>query len=829
MLQVDPAQRISIEGILSHAWFKLAITDHSQPPTPNPGAPSSSRRPSQDPPTLAVQANAIDSESSEVMSDFGSQSKMGSGLTTPTTAEEEIDEKPVIARNHSGEFSHTERQLELLHPNTSQSTIRRPEARTDGHPLASVDEEAENSFDPLEQPLTLPLHSRTPSRTKRRSVSSQISVERRHSHHSTSVIDYLSQLNESQPDLFSTTSEKHLLKGLTALGFDIGQLMHSVRSDACDCSSATWWILRAKQAERGETDASIEAMNASAARRRERAAAYAKEERRKARERTAAGGDPTDSANSEVRPPGVSFAEPTIPRFAISNLDSVKQSDQHLTTSSHPETPPRDSPSRPELLASPSDGSPKERERIKTRSPSMSMLQRATSALTGKRVEEKPLVEELERTSPTKLVKPLPKSKRADVEAPPQSSPSSSVTMSAPSDSNDPQKAKGNKRDSLWTAFRHMFVEDRRRKRNMPISTEHVKIAPAVVLSRGPAARGPHVNRLPQPASRRGSLDVRPNMQSRRSSSVNSRRSSINSAHLPPELHESLAALGRKSSHRSQGSQTPTSDREYIDYPSRPGSATSLRRGSSRRSSHSLNLRSPSIHSEHSARAPPSPLHDYQRRHPSGSNSRRVRHFTILPEAKVFRSSSVASSIRSNSSSRRSSFDKGKHDDFTTDSDYDTGRDDASFKSFRRRTDQTQSLAHQIHRTRSPLVHGLLKTQHAKAPSRDVFQQKDDEWVDEDEIPAFEGGLGQTASALQSSSNAQRGAASYPMSAPTSRGKSRPYQHEKTIKGKSKRETHPSVEHHKDRDHDSSRRLGIPERSRKPPIVMEEVEEEEEE
>jgi hypothetical protein len=267
-------------------------------------------------------------------------------------------------------------------------------------------------------------------------------------------------------------------------------------------------------------------------------------------------------------------------------------------------------------------------------------------------------------------------------------------------------------------------------------------------------------------ASRRASMDGRPAF-SRRSSSVNSRRSSVTSAHLPADLtlalHDGLSNVTRRPSQRSHGSQTPTSDREYADYPSRPGSSHSLQKGSSR----SQSIRSPTIQSDGSGRAPASPLHNYHRRPPSGMASTRIRHIKVIPESQVpavLRSASVASSVRSAASSRASSIDRGRPGTFASDdphdSDYDTGQDDASLRSKRRRSsdDRYGPLAQQIQRTRSPLAHGHghghghnhghhnRTTLKPKPVLRDVFQHKDDDWIDEDEAgpgSAFAGGLGQ--------------------------------------------------------------------------------------
>jgi hypothetical protein len=197
------------------------------------------------------------------------------------------------------------------------------------------------------------------------------------------------------------------------------------------------------------------------------------------------------------------------------------------------------------------------------------------------------------------------------------------------------------------------------------------------------------------------------------------------------------SSLNRRLSGRSQrsdaGSQTPTSDRDY----SRPGSSNSWRGGRNRRSS----LRSPSISSDVASRLsrgpPSSPLHDYHRRSASGSASTRVRHIRVIHEAKALRPSSVASSVRSNPSSRASSFD------LTRDSDYDTGREDSgsnrSSLQFNERGLAHLALHSHSRQRTSPLARGL------KPPLRDVFQKKlDDEWESEDEDGTFAGGLGQT-------------------------------------------------------------------------------------
>ena len=998
---------------------------YSLPATPNPeilpntgqttllsdvllprGDPGSSSRnlashPSNNPSSLTIQATTAapdrDSEPSETSLDFADsdQGKADSGVTTPTTAEDEDTGKDSLPRAHSGDFNQTEKALELLHSNTSQSTIRR--AGTESPHLSAVrtkvavksplegqtevDEEAglqeddiSTDLPQLDELLHLPLaqHSRTPSRTKRRSVSSQLSLERKYSHHSATghwqsyvAEDYLTQLNQERAKLFSRPAEKHLLEQLAALGFDLGQLVHSVTSDACDASAAMWWILRMKQIDRGETDEVIDARNSSAARRRERAAAYAREERRKAKAK-----QPSREASPVVRDSEVKFQD-EIPAFH-STPDSVKDHANTMISSSVtdppeillptstsangilqpslsilewktaaaandetsgstqsklPRTPPQDDEDqKSERLSSSIDISLRERG-MKNRSPSMSMLQRATSAfiISGKKNEEKEKQQsgadtipinkgEGRSVSPTKLVKlhPKPKMTKSQSEATllgaSHNSPASLVTITSPSSTpgrglrtvsraespatsssiQDPlnaaslrsssslhdvsAKLKAPKRDSLWTAFRQMFNEDRRRrKREAPGSAvphDHmVKMSPAVVLARGPAARSPHVGRVPQPTSgsRRASMELRPAMYSRRSSSVNSRRSSVNSTQLTTDLHETLSMLGRRTSHVSYGSQTPTSDREYgalPEIPSRPSSAQSASRGG-KRSSSGMSRRSPSMQSDSSGRfkgqVPASPLHNYQRRPSSGSASIRVRHYRVIADSHLMRSASIASSVRSTASSRASSIDKNRLDEAPNDSDYDTGRDDASVRSRRRRSDEwrssSSSLAQQTHRARSPLVdmsNHRKGGSRKKAPLRDVFHQKDEEWIDEDDDvqPTFAGGLGQTASTSHwcdhGSKNAK--AASHPsvMTPPATKRKGlghhrhhgrgprsrRGSSGDERDAGRGRGVSVGEGDRERDRDRDdimSGRRTGLPERTGKPPIVMEEVEEEDEE
>ena len=1012
MLQREPSQRLGIEGILTHPWFRSTHVDklsdihgegQSLPPTPGPGTPllndkaaffsepfhrcesgASSARylnpPTSIPSPLTTATPAPkfaspgkpESEPSETSFEFADSDngKPDSGLTTPTTAEDE--EVEPIKRSHSGEFSQTEKLLELLHRNGSQSTIRRPgsespssingshvknkvaikgplEGQTEVDEDTITDEElwlrdqsaGYSSVEGHSHMSTLLQHSRTPSRTKRRSVSSTMSLERRHSYHSTSgqwqtypPEDYLAQLNDEREEPFSSPSERYLLDQLSVLGLDVGQLMHSVKSDACDSSAGTWWMLRQKQLDRGETDEMVSAKVASAARRQKRAAAFTREERRQARKATADEDLSTScltttdmtselgTIRSPLMPtltPGVTVMDLGVPlpspgpitiawpeNTAVEAMPNVTDSFLKVPESKsapkvhqtpevreslpQPDTPPRESQPAPQYT-SPSGASPN-RSRS-TRSPSMSsILQRATSALVGggKKSDdiESPADKKFDARSisPTKLMRPPLNSKMAKNESEttllsiPQSSPLGSLsslrsaefssqheagpsqiqssvsdgrvqratpdTFSSAYSTNNHVigKIKASKRDSLWSTFRQLFIEDKRRRKGelsgQPLAVEDLKVAPAVVLSRGISARTPHANRFVQPANanvvRRVSVDGRPALYSRRSSSVNSRRSSVTSIQVPiADLRESLAALGRPRSHPSHGSQTPNSERDYQTQPSRPTSARSVRHAS-RRSSQAG--RSPTMQSDMLGRFhPASPLHNYHRRPTSGSASTRVKHFKVIPEAQILRSGSRASSTRSNASSRASSVDRGKSD--APDSGYDTGRDEIGIRSSQRRS-TAASLTSQIYRIRSPLVKVGQEQKHGsrskpKAPLRDVFQQNDDQWVSDEEEgnTGFAGGVGQRDTVVVDVIQTPRwsGAAAHPNTLSKQRSRNHRHAQSRSRRGSSDEEKEKKGAIASElQNTGGSRRAGLPgpdKRGGRAPDIKEEEEEEE--
>lgn len=101
--------------------------------------------------------------------------------------------------------------------------------------------------------------SRTPSRTKRRSVGSTISERMLPSEESAPSaaappFDYVAALHSTHhgPPI-STPADEALLVTLGALGFEVGQISHSVRTHACDASGALYWLLKRKAEQKAKS------------------------------------------------------------------------------------------------------------------------------------------------------------------------------------------------------------------------------------------------------------------------------------------------------------------------------------------------------------------------------------------------------------------------------------------------------------------------------------------------------------------------------------------------------------------------------------------------
>lgn len=852
-------------------------------------------------------SNTSDSASEDAASSVdvqGSENAMTSStITTPST--------PVIAEGaetqipHVQEDDHTdetprrenlEQKLSYEHSNSSQNTIRKSEDSVNPRqPLSATasknrvqvlsqqreeDEDSPDahsrrqsfvSFD--EQAMHLPLaqHSRTPNRTKRRSVSSTLSDRRpsllrggSNSTHAPPVIDYHSQLNVVPVPFFSTEEEQELLASLRLIGLDVGQLQHSVNNNACDASSALWWMLRAKQKQKLETLSREEPAPRTDVRKSGRtspesrtrvvefkdpSASSISHPERKNQPRIVELGAPVSASEkpSVSQERSVSIAETNhLPKlgndttFSTNGAPGLEQ--KHARTRSIPEGPPAStsqlvsSPAKEysqtvladiealkpvdnDALTSPS----KKRDGNKTRTSSFSMLQRATSAfttgsLTKKKSDEK-LLEQvaaanhagLEKSrSPGKLFKPPARSRETsgaeDSDVPSSQAPSTSsvrpasppalphsashgtvqslasMASSAVSMDDTPskgQRGKGRKRESLLTTFRSWFYEDKKGKR-----------APAPPMPTLHVANNAHVNRRPPSyqlpnsgsnkrsgALRRTPSDQRPALHSRRSSSVNSRRSSVTSMHvagmdLPVGSPLDTYGLIRRSSlgRRSAGSRTPTSERGDFfvgGNSSRPSSVHSFT--TTVKAPHPRHFETHSMAGSLRAHTPSRTTHSrspglshYQRvTNSSPANRSRHARFASSAPAPVSsgRAASTASSHRSNASSRRSSGDHSTHHMAEDAEDEADLADDASIRSSKRkRTGHERYVYPSSRRIRSP--HGsstsLVSLAHVKPrpPIRDVFAKKrgnaggstEDDWVSEEEDGAYAGGLGQCSS-----------------------------------------------------------------------------------
>lgn len=273
-------------------------------------SPSSTLHPTPTSPFGAVSHSLTASEISDASYSSAMGSKPGpsrSGATTPITSEEgSAPPAPTLdAASHASKGKQRAEDqaeaeaaaLSLLHPNESQATLKR-EGVEDGVSSASdstprngsargrstvparTEEDATLPHSPSLIPvsslgLTAPPlqrnmsnsssaasiistggspvpHTRTPSRTKRRSVGSTFS-ERLFSldeEHSSANVDFLALLSTPAPPPLSTPLEQSLLDSLTTLGFDGGQIVHSITTDACDASGAVWWMLKRKADER---------------------------------------------------------------------------------------------------------------------------------------------------------------------------------------------------------------------------------------------------------------------------------------------------------------------------------------------------------------------------------------------------------------------------------------------------------------------------------------------------------------------------------------------------------------------------------------------------
>ncbi|KAJ7176700.1 Pkinase-domain-containing protein [Mycena filopes] len=249
ILQQDPTKRLPIAQILTHAWFSATTRDTTDAQS-------------------AASETTTNSESDAVVYS-----------STPTTPDEPAPSSEVrgIHRTPS-ELTIRKTDLETLHSKLSSTT----------QPAAVLEEEGDGDevgvlgSAPPRMLSNLSIASkgpptvlRTPARTKRRSVSSIPSSDPANEEEEETEIltpdvpaggsgggagssgngngssTFASLLSRPAPVIFSTPVERQLLNSLSALGFDIAQIVHSVLSDACDASGAVWWMVVNKRRAEG--------------------------------------------------------------------------------------------------------------------------------------------------------------------------------------------------------------------------------------------------------------------------------------------------------------------------------------------------------------------------------------------------------------------------------------------------------------------------------------------------------------------------------------------------------------------------------------------------
>ncbi|KAG6887735.1 hypothetical protein C0992_010922 [Termitomyces sp. T32_za158] len=810
ILQKDISARLTIPQILGHDWFKTRNLTYE---------------------IDSHQPDSVFSSESSMMSPNASPlvstSEFTSTPTTPDDTPDDPSELPTGLRRNPSEA--TIRKLSELHIKVNRpETVHEEETRIPS-PLPL----RQSSSTSIKAPPIHPI--RTPARTKRRSISSNLSdpssptAEKTPSPLPIRDVDFASLLSTPTPIIFSTPVERDILNTLSILGFDTAQIVHSVLSDACDATGALWWMLK-KKAEKLQTDEGQDSLPATLPSASD-SPSKSLESKVIEKEKISIGVQtdtiaPLNLARSAPQlafvPPTPTFPRTHSPPRPTTPTRSLLVSRPDISSQSHPSTPA-------------SSFRDKESKARKARSGSVSIMQRATTALEAAGLvrkkssevvrEEKEKEREKSRETEKRLASgeesrsshgsggsnkltkspPLKPEKDHRPSTPPTSVHNQPPQINSPwvfADANEgpshrrsiPQTPSNTPRDgfphsistpnfseesnsktssvphrnraNILTAFRLWFHEDRKGKRKETAGGGNSQL---------PYAR-PHSNPN-QPfnsggAIRRGSTSggfngsghrQRPPASSRRSSSVNSRRSSGASVQMvvldSPQIPNRL----------SFGSHTPNSERG--DHPSRP---SSIRSFSMPHHSHRKSPSQSSASSNHLRTT--SPMRRYHRRMGSGSSTTRVvRQSSTRPTH--MRSNSATSSLYSPTSSRPASFYEL--------SENEGPRSTSPYRSRSRRTleeprrpsgpsnstfvaQKRQAPFMSPGRTGWKKAWGLeppgwqTRTAHlpievisispASEPTsiRDVFSGRqsnspadDDEWVDEDEDVPFAGGLGQ--------------------------------------------------------------------------------------
>jgi len=717
ILQWDPSKRLTIPQILSSPWFTSRV---DSTPKAEPTTPLVSNTPS-----LTVRT----------ISEVGDEEPCSA--TTETTfisATSDISPSVTSSDGLQDPFLSQKALPVQIHPNPSQNTITKGEKATkcamERQPDAVIEEnESSPSRQSSVNTARAPPHpTRTPARTKRRSVSSGLSENGTLLDTPVASMppqDFASLLKTPTPIIFSTPAERELLNALSALGFDTAQIVHSVLSDACDAAGSIWWMLMRKHEKRivdevRASSADTPSPDAAESSRLKSRKDKDKEEEQlpSSRKRTKRViGVQTDDPCPV--PPELAVVPPTPTAIAAPRPSTPPRAKSPYLSPSPTtvESSGRSNPSTPSGSAKGVEGKDKDPLKLKregkVRSGSISIMQRATTALEaaglvrkksteGVREEREKAREHEKKLSgddhprsshgsggSSKLTKSppvrakecptIPASQTVDLGAMPESpwvmaggraSPrgSSPTPANSPGDTltslpnfNEDGSRSGSHRNraSLLSTLRLWFNEDRKGKRKESVQLPQ-GTARGLAYSRscgGPSSAPMTTTTTPKPLVKRRTSDSgrgrrvkRQSVSSRRSSSVNSRRSSGNSG---PVFMIDQTHLDQLTTVRTFGADTPNS--EPPEHSSRPSSIHSF-------SVKGKHRKSPSTGSNGSAYyRTSSPLPKYQhRRHGSSSSTRVVRHVPTAPGTSArpqhYRTNSAASSVHSLASSRPTSF-----------------------------------------------------------------------------------------------------------------------------------------------------------------------------
>lgn len=400
ILVVEPSKRLSIAQILSHPWFSLHQSLPSVPSIPSSSGPAASRSASPtlvSAPSLAPQPISNSSDASDITFHSASSEFSPSEPSTPDDAGVDVahSNDPSLSRIASDSTlryavaSLAEKLPVMGNVREEHSPEGDASAEAPVRPSLSRQTTASRVSTSSKGPPALPV--RTPVRTKRRSVSSTLSdsespTREKRSRTPQPPQDFSFLLSTPSPLIFSTSLERDLLNSLSALGFDTGQIVHSVLADACDATGALWWMLKRNAERRALQEAASKPRSESRTSARHEGVHLAEEEKLKVR----SVGRGKDERSRSPLPPTLTQAH-SAPELQL--IPATPTASTHRST-----TPPRAmSPSNPLLSAGTStpvestkshpgtpSGSLKEKDGSKgrkMRSGSVSIMQRAATAL----------------------------------------------------------------------------------------------------------------------------------------------------------------------------------------------------------------------------------------------------------------------------------------------------------------------------------------------------------------------------------------------------------------------------------------------------------------